>query len=109
MSDIMGLPRLGPYVGVQGEYVKKFKNGRSFRIAIYGAYDAYGLIGSEKNGILILDENKMQVLCDEICIADSGWFGATAQQRCAYHQLKMMKWKSFQQFINEHKRSRYTI
>ena len=109
MSDIMALPRLGPYVGVQGKYVKKFKNGLSFRIAIYGAYDAYGLIGSEKNGILILDENKMQVLCDEICIADSGYFGATQTQRAMLFDIKMMKWKAFQNMINNHKRSRYTI
>lgn len=103
------LSRIGPYVNVQGDYIKQFKNGRKFRIAIYGAFDAYGLIGSEKNGILVLDENNKQVLCDEICKADSGYFGATEQQRCAYFKLKMMKWPKFQQFINDHERSRYAI
>lgn len=96
-------------MGTQGDYTKKFKNGRSFRIMIYGAFNAYGLIGSEKNGILVLDENNKQVLCDEICKADSGYFGATPMQREMYVEIKMMKWKAFQSFINNHKRSRYSI
>lgn len=109
MSDILSLPNVGPYMGTQCEYTKKFKNGRSFRIMIYGAFNAYGLIGSEKNGILVLDEDKKEVLCDEICRADSGYFGATPMQREMLFEIKMMKWKAFQQFINHHKRSRYSI
>lgn len=103
------LSRIGPYVNVQGDYIKRFKNGRRFRIAIYGAFDAYGLIGSEKNGILVLDEDNKQVLCDEISKEDSGYFGATQAQRNTYYNLKMMKWAAFKQFINDHKRSRYAI
>ena len=42
------------------------KKERTFRLAIYGAFNAYGLIGPERNGIVILDEDERAVLCDDM-------------------------------------------
>jgi hypothetical protein len=44
--DIMSLPSEGPYVGIsRDQIVKKGKN--RYRLLLYGAYNAFGLIGSE--------------------------------------------------------------
>ena len=65
MGEINLSNHIGPYTGIsydQTVTITRPANGRkqkaserTFRIAIYGAYNAMGLIGSECNGIVILD------------------------------------------------------
>jgi len=100
---------IGPYTSVSCEIKRTFKGHGEYRIAIYGAYNAYGLIGPEKNGLVVLDETKRAVLCDEIEKADSGYFGPTKGQYEAMAAFKAMKWPEFREFINTHNRARYSI
>ena len=54
---------VGQYTMVAKDQSLKFGN-RSFRVLLYGAYNAMGLIGTEKNGIAVLDEDRRQVVLD---------------------------------------------
>lgn len=61
-----------PFMGVHKSYdvTKEYKdaqgNPRKLRFFIYQAYNAMGLIGTENNGIAVVDENLKKVLCDQI-------------------------------------------
>lgn len=100
--------RVGPFVGVtRNETVKHGE--RTFRVVLYGAYDAMGLIGSEFNGIGVLDEDQRQVLLDNECRITSGWFGPAASQLARFEEILAMPWPEFQRWVNEHPRRRYEI
>ena len=98
----------GPYTGVQLEQ-KITLNGRTFIILTYQAYNALGLIGSECNGICILDEDNRRVICDEIEKEGTGWCGVSRKQWDKAHELLDMDWQTFQAFVNNHPRARYSI
>lgn len=101
---------IGPYMGISRRESKTFgNNGRTFTIAVYGAYNAMGLIGSEGNGIVVLDEDNLLVVCDEIAKESSGWFGPSTAQIVEFLRLVNRSWTSFQQFINDHPRTRQPI
>lgn len=106
------LPNIGPYTFVSRDRLTtKTLDGerRTFRIVVYGAYNAMGLIGSECNGVAILDEDRKQVLCDEIEITGTGYCGPSAEQLTKYGELYRMTGARFRAFVNSHKRSRYSI
>ncbi len=78
---------VGPFVGVCADSTRTFPNGRQFRFLVYGAYNAFGLIGPEKNGVAVLDEDNKSVLVDELAIAESGYFGPSAAQLELYERM----------------------
>lgn len=98
-----------PYMGIVYDRRVSFGKGKKFRVCIYQAYNAYGLIGSEYNGIVVFDESKMQVLCDEISREPTGYFGASAHQVQSAEQLVNTDWETFRATINTHKNHRYEI
>ena len=100
--------RVGQFCGVSSDLIVE-KGGRRFRIILYGAYNAFGLIGSECNGVAILDEDNKSVVCDAIAQADTGYFGPKQDQREAFKNLVNLDWEDFRAFINEHPRHRYEI
>ena len=79
--------QVGPFVGVAADETRTFENGRRFRFLVYGAFNACGLIGPEKNGIAVLDEDNRQVVCDEIARADSGYHGPSAEQLALFRSM----------------------
>ncbi len=112
MEVISIYPRLGPYMGVTRDKTIKFRVGRksrAFRVIVYGAYDAFGLIGSEKNGIAVLDEDNRSVLCDEIALESSGYFGPSNRQLESFDSIVAMPWAEFRDLINASPRARYSI
>jgi len=101
---------VGPYTGVSRDLQVEFvEPRRKFRLILYGAFNAYGLIGSECNGILILDQDKMHVLCDEIEREGTGYFGPSSKQVETFEKLASMGWDAFRSFVNGHPRKRYSI
>ena len=103
---------IGPYMGIDfDEQVTFDTNGskRTFRVATYQAFNAYGLIGPEQNGVVIFDEDNRSVLCDRINEQSSGYFGVSWGQNQKAKELISMDWSEFQTFINNHNRSRNCI
>jgi hypothetical protein len=106
--DIMSLPSEGPYVGIsRDQIVKKGKN--RYRLLLYGAYNAFGLIGSEYNGICVLNEDDKNVVADNILQVDSGYFGPAKIQLDLFDKLVKMPNKQFRELINAADNLRYTI
>ena len=106
-SAIETYPRVGQFMGVS-----KDTTVGPHRIMLYAALDCMGLIGPEHNGIAIVNDDKKTVVCDEIAIQDSGYFGPSAQQVCMWEALTKMavdKPDSFCAFINDHPRCRTRI
>jgi hypothetical protein len=83
------------------------KADRNFIVAIYGAYNAHGLIGSECNGIVILDDDEKNVVLDEHAKADTGYYGASAQQRAEFEKIVAMSPDAFEIFVQSNPRSRF--
>ena len=61
-------PRLGPYMGI----LRDEKRGR-YQLALYCAYNAGGLIGSEYNGIVVLDDKDRCVVVDNLAVGEPQW------------------------------------
>jgi hypothetical protein len=98
---------IGPYTGIEFD-----KTVGTFRVITYQAYNALGLIGSECNGIAILNEANQTVLLDEHMKQGSGYCGVGQQVMTEAKRICDMIRNDFQSFVslvNDHPRSRYTI
>ena len=108
MNPISECPRVGPFMGVQKD--KTVTHGdRKFRIVVYAGYNAFGLIGSEKNGVGVLDEDRRNVLLDDEARISSGYFGASEAQKKRFDEIVAMPWETFKAWVNEHPNRRYEI
>lgn len=96
---------IGPYTGVQYDVENEF----GFRIITYQAYNAMGLIGSEYNGIAILDEKNRSVVCDQILRESTGYFGASKVQFDFVDKLAKMNFSDFRNFVNSNLMTRCKI
>jgi hypothetical protein len=90
----------GPYMGIEYK-TELVYGGSSFMVFVYSAFNAYGLIGPECNGIAILQKDLGLVL-DGHCKQASGYFGASKAQVDEYVRITGMKWEEFQEFCNSH-------
>lgn len=50
----------------------------------------WGLIGSEHNGLGVVNQTARYVVTDRVCCAGSGWFGATDTQTALFDQVGQM-------------------
>ena len=92
-------PTLGPYMGI----LRDEKRGR-YRLALYCAYNAGGLIGSEYNGIVVLDDTNKCVVADNLGVG----LPQSDQTSLMSYMLKCSP-KEFAKFINDAPRARFTI
>lgn len=99
---------VGQYTMVHSDETLKFGK-RSFRVIVYGAYNAYGLIGTENNGIAVLDEDRMQVVLDGHCPQDTGAYGPSDEQMVEWRRICKMDASEFMEFCNSHPRLRDLI
>lgn len=106
--NIFDFPRVAQYVGVQRDTTIK-KGGTQYRILLYGAKDVFGLIGSEHNGIAILNEDAKDVVADRIGCINTGYFGAPVSQVDLWKQIVAMPARAFKEFVNGCSESRYQI
>jgi hypothetical protein len=107
-QNIMSLPSEGPYIGVSRDRIVK-KGKTRFRILLYGAYNAFGLIGSEYNGICILNEDDKNVVTDGILQVSSGYFGPAKIQLDLFDKLVKATAREFREIINSSDNLRYSI
>lgn len=99
---------VGQYAMVSRDETLKFGN-RTFRVVLYGAYNAHGLIGTENNGIAVLDEDRMQVVLDSHAREETGSFGPTDHQMVELRRILGMDAARFVEFCNSHPMSREEI
>jgi len=99
---------VGQYAMVSLDKTLKFGR-RSFRVVLYGAYNAFGLIGPEKNGIAVLDEDSMQVVLDGHCPQDNGYFGPSDAQTAEWNRICGMDAAEFVEFCNSHPENREPV
>jgi hypothetical protein len=95
---------IGPYT-----WVSRDEHRGRYRIALYGAFNAYGLIGSEHNGIAVFDDEDKRVVADQLFQADSGYFGPSWDQQKGFDTLMKCSPKEFAAIINNSGRNRYEI
>lgn len=92
---------VGQYAMVFRDETLKFGN-RTFRVILYGAYNAMGLIGTEKNGIAVLDEDNKQVVLDGHCPQETGAYGPSDSQMVEWRRICRMGDGEFVEFCNSH-------
>lgn len=92
-------PRLGPYMGI----LRDEKRGR-YRLALYCAYNAGGLIGSEYNGIVVLDDKDRCVVADNLGVGRN-----QIKQSDILDSLLACTPAQFAEYINNAPRARFTI
>jgi hypothetical protein len=87
----------GPYIYQSKDdiFEKKFGD-RSFTVVLSSAYNAGGIIGSEYNGIAIIDDNYRQVLADQQ-VRNRGFFGENV--RAEFDSIKDMTWPEFAEYV----------
>jgi hypothetical protein len=98
--------KIGPYLYAEGYLAElKFAFDRTFTVVISGAFDA-GIIGSEFNGIVVLDDDHRAVVLDQHLRASSGYHGPTEAQKAEFERIKGMDWGTFSRFCKGHPRYR---
>lgn len=107
-QNIFSLPAEGPYIGVSRDRIVK-KGKTRFRILLYGAYNAFGLIGSEHNGICVLNEDEKNVVTDGVLPVSSGYFGPTKIQLDLFDKLVKAPSREFREIVNASDNLRYSI
>ena len=85
-----------------------FEGGRTFVVLVASAYDA-GVVGSEYNGIAILDADNNQVVLDMHVRESSGSGGPTAAQKAEFERILTMDWNGFRTFVKGHPRYRGSV
>lgn len=107
--DFYQRPSLKPFTFISKQATLDFGDKGQYIVVIYGAYDAMGLIGTEKNGIGVLDHTNKRVLLDEHQMTNSGYFTPTERQTRSFDELVSSDWEAFRNFVNNHDRTRYHI
>lgn len=86
----------GPYHYEEGDIFEKRFGDRSFTVILSNAYNAGGIIGSEYNGIVVLDNNNRSVLTDRHATNRYFW-GTSAREE--FESLRDMNWDDFAKFV----------
>lgn len=103
------MKNVGPFMNVSRDMMLHFEQRGDFRVIIYGAYNAEGLIAPEDNGIGILDENKYQVLLASHCRQTVALPAPCHGQYEELVHILAMDWEAFRTFVNNHPHARYQI
>lgn len=99
--------RIGPFHYADPADIHRRKiEGREFVLGIATAYNAFGLIGTEYNGLFVLDDTDKKVVLDRHAEGPAGGFGPTDQQRAAFEELKRAEPHAFLAFIRSNPRTR---
>ena len=99
--------QIGPFMYADGALRTREVEGTVYKIGIAGAYNAHGLIGSEHNGLFVLDDTNKQVVLDRHAEEHTGYFGPSERQwEVLKHVVKDMSDAEFLHFIHNHPRSR---
>ena len=107
-QGVQGQAKAGPFCFVNADALVEHE-GRHYRVVLYGAYDAQGLIGPEYNGIGVLCEDDKTVVADNICRENSGYFGPSRRQIEEWRRIVEADTEEFKRTVNSSPRPRYRI
>lgn len=99
----------GPYYNVQAAMQLTFDKQHVYIVGIAGGYNARGLIGTECNGIFILDDVRKAVLADELACQRGCFLETSREQQALYDKLAQLTWAEFRDYVNAQSRSRYKL
>ena len=99
---------IGPYERVKRDSVR-LVHGDAYRLILYGAYNARGLVGAEHNGIAVLQESPPAVIADKVACDDTGIETPTAVQIAQYEQMRTCDDEKFRAIVNATDRLRKVI
>lgn len=116
---VIGLTPFGdlkPFTGVEWAWKRKFPNGKRCHIIAYRAYDAFGLIGSEMNGVAVValpntegKDHEGAIIATEIACESSGYFGLSQRQLDIAYLLSICPWSMFKTIVNACPNKRGTL
>lgn len=98
--------RIGNYLHADGAARRYKIDGTTYVIGIAGAYDAFGLIGSEQNGLFVLDDDAKRVILDRHMPIGSGYHGPSAEQWAEFKRVANLPAAAFKNFCRNHPRYR---
>lgn len=98
--------RIGNYHYADGALRRRSVGGVDYLIGIAGAYNAFGLIGSEHNGIFVLDDTNKAVVLDRDTEISSGYHGPSQAQWERLKHFCTCDEADFVDLIHNHERSR---
>lgn len=98
--------RIGNYHYADGALRRRTVNGIDYLVGIAGAYNAYGLIGPEHNGIFVLDDTNKAVVFDRDTEISSGYYGPSQAQWDRLKELMTCSKADFTKAIHTNARSR---
>lgn len=99
---------IGPYERVKRDSVR-LVHGDAYRLILYGAYNARGLVGAEHNGIAVLQESPPAVIADKVACDDTGTQTPTAAQIAQYEEMRTCDDEKFRAIVNATERLRKVI
>lgn len=98
--------RIGNFHYADGAVRRRVVGGVDYIVGIAGAYNAFGLIGPEHNGIFVLDDTNKTVVFDRDTEQQSGYFGPSQKQWDRLKEVVQLPAKDFDFLIHNHPRSR---
>ena len=98
--------QIGPFMYADGALRRRTVGGVDYLVGIAGAYNAYGLIGPEHNGIFVLDATNKQVVLDRYEEQSSGYNGPSEHQWAVLGDIMRLDDADFIEFITTDARSR---
>jgi hypothetical protein len=98
------LPSIHPYMGISRDEARG-----KFRICISSAYNAFGLIGPEFNGIVVFDNEARAVVADRLFCETTGYFGPSRAQVAAFEKMLTCPPAEFCRIVNDSGRNRRAI
>ena len=95
--------KIGPYYmhNTPGEFTRT-AGGETFRVFISAAYNALGLIGSEHNGVVVLNDTRMAVVADNLERGTSGYHGALPGQIRLFEKMRAWDDDEFLSYLAGH-------
>jgi hypothetical protein len=100
---------IGPYMYADGALRRRKVGKIEYLIGIAGAYNAFGLIGPEHNGIFVLDNTHKRVVLDRHCEnSQGGYHGPNKAQWSELERIMNEGPRGFNDFIRTHPRNRLT-
>lgn len=96
-----GYQQIGNYI-----YSHPLKRVGRYIVGIADAYNAFGLIGPEHNGVFVLDDEDKCVVCDQIDKQSSGYFGPSDTQKIMLETLSKRSEEKLLEFCRTHGRYR---